>query len=90
MKHDSIHAALSALRYQHPTGVTTVHQCHRCGIGRARGGGPCVQCLARELVEGWHVPVEMVEKLLAAHSKAREAICELDDVREMVIKAAGG
>ena len=90
MKHESLHAALSALRYQHPTGVTTVSLCWRCRSHPARGGGPCVPCIAAELVREWHVPEAMVDSLVAAHKKARDAICEVEDVRELVLKAAGG
>jgi hypothetical protein len=45
---------------------------------------------ATELVQEWRVPFPLVETLIAAHRKAREAICELEDVRDLVIKAAGG
>lgn len=90
MKHESLRVALDALRYQHPTGVTTHNQCYRCRTGTARGSGPCVQCIAAELVHEWRVPFPLVETLIAAHRKAREAICELEDVRDLVIKAAGG
>src|SRR5574337_105293 len=89
MKHPDIHATLGAIRYQYPTGVTTFSPCHRCHQP-ARGGGPCFACLEKELMQDWHVPFERVRRLLEAHEQHRAALCELEDVRERVIKAAGG
>ncbi len=85
-KHADIHAALYALRYQYPTGVTTFSPCIRCKQP-SRGGRTCKPCLAIELTVNWKVPAELVSRLMAAHEKARDAICELEDVREMIVQS---
>lgn len=89
MKHADIHAALDAMRHQHPTSVTTVGPCWRCKQP-ARGNGPCKHCLEVELANDWKVPAALVSRLMAAHETARDAIAELQDVHELIVKAAGG
>lgn len=90
MKHRDINDALWALSKQFQAGVTTNSMCSICHQQPARGVGPCPRCMEQELVSEWNVPRELVEKLMAAHVAARDAVAHLEDVREMAVKAAGG
>lgn len=82
---NEIHALLDSLRYQYPSGVTTMSYCST-GCGKsARGGHKCKDCIGDDL-ERLGVNKILVHVLQSKHAELQTLQSEIEDIKDKAIK----